>query len=260
MRTLQKILPSALVSTLLAVSVFSAHAQNIKLCHDDADSAPWLMKEAKGLNIVLMESAAAKAGVKLDIAILPWKRCLSAVEDKSMDGAIAASYKDDRAKFAVYPMSGDKPDESRRLHNEEYSLYRAKGGNIAWDGNKFSNLTGTIGAQRGYSIIDNLKKWGAKVDEGGALPKDNMKKVIGGQVQAVALTTQEGDLLLSAPDFAGKIEKLSPPLIQKPYYVIFGKEFYSKNQKVVDTLWANAATIRESKDYKAKVLAAFKKK
>jgi polar amino acid transport system substrate-binding protein len=219
-----------------------------------------LVKEGKGLNIVLMESAAAKIGAKLEIQKLPWKRCLGAVEDGSIHGAIAASYKDERAKFAVYPTKDGKPDADRRLHTEEYSLYRAKGGAVSWDGTKFSNLSGSIGAQRGYSIIDNLKKWDAKVDEGGAFPKDNMKKIIGGQVQGVALTTQEGDMLLNSPEFAGKIEKIASPLIQKPYFTIFGKDYYSQNQKLADNLWAAMATVRESKDYKSKVTAAFKKK
>ena len=251
---------STMLAVTLALTSVTAQAQSIKLCHDDADSAPWLVKGTKGLNIVLMEAAAAKAGAKLEIVALPWKRCLGGVEDKSMDGAIAASFKDDRAKYAVYPTVGDKLDENKRLHTEEYSLYRAKGSNLSWDGTNFSNLTGSVGAQRGYSIIDNLKKSGAKVDEGGALAKDNMKKLVGGQVQAVALTTQEGDLLLASTEFSGKAEKVTPPLIQKTYYTIFGKEFYSKNTKIVDSLWSQMATVRESKDYKGKVQAAFKKK
>ena len=259
MRTTKSTASAITLSALLMASV-QAQAETIKLCHDDADSSPWLMKDAKGLNIVLMEAAAAKVGVKLEIQMFPWKRCLGAVEDGSIHGAIAASYKDERAKFAVYPTKDGKPDADRRLHTEEYSLYRAKGGTVSWDGTKFSNLSGSIGAQRGYSIIDNLKKWEAKVDEGGALPKDNMKKIIGGQVQGVALTSQEGDILLNSPEFAGKIEKVATPLIQKPYFTIFGKDYYSKNQKTVDSLWSTMATIRESKDYKTKVTAAFKKK
>ena len=257
MHSTKSIASTLILSALLTVTV---QAQTIKLCHDEADSSPWLIKDAKGLNIVLMEAAAAKVGIKVDIQSLPWKRCLGAVEDGSIQGAIAASYNDERAKFAVYPTKDGKPDADRRLHTEEYSLYRAKGGVVSWDGTKFSNLTGSIGVQRGYSIIDNLKKWGAKVDEGGALPKDNMKKIIGGQVQGVALTSQEGDALLKSTDFSGKIEKVATPLIQKTYFTIFGKDYYSKNQKTVDSLWSTMATIRESKDYKAKVNAAFKSK
>ena len=248
------------VTMVLWVASSSLMAQTVKLCHDDADSSPWLIKNGKGLNIVLMEEAARKAGVQININPLPWKRCLNAVEDKSMDGAIAASFKDERAVFAVYPMAAGKLDIARRLHTDEYSLYQAKGGKLGWDGKQFSNLTGAIGAQRGYSIIDDLKKAGAKVDEGGAFPKDNMKKIVGGQVQAIALTTQEGDNLLTQPDFAGKAEKVATPLVQKHYFTIFGKDFYAKNQKSVDNLWAAMATIRESKEYKAKVATAFKNK
>jgi polar amino acid transport system substrate-binding protein len=207
-----------------------------------------------------MEQAAAKAGVKLAISPLPWRRCLNSVEDKSMDGAIAASFNQERAAFAAYPMSGDKLDIGRRLHTEEYSLYQAKGGKLDWNGSKFTHLNGSVGAQRGYSIINDLKKAGAKVDEGGALPRDNMRKILGGQVQAVGLTTQEGDALMSHPDFVGKIDKIPTPLIQKHYFTIINKDYYGKNQKTIDNLWAAMTTVRESNAYKAQVASAFKSK
>lgn len=250
-----------LAGLVLGATALTAQAQAIKVCHDDAESAPWIIKDGKGLNVVLMEMAAAKAGVKLEIAALPWKRCLGEVEAGSIAGAIAASYKDERAKFAVYPTKDDKPDAARRLYTDSYTLYRAKGGNVSWDkeGSKFVNLTGSIGAQRGYSIIDDLKKWGAKVDEGGGASKDNLKKLVGGQVQAVAMNTIQGDLISDSAEFKGKVEKVTPPLIEKPYYTIFGKDFYSKNQKTVDGIWAAMATVRESKEYKSKEAAVLKK-
>jgi polar amino acid transport system substrate-binding protein len=260
MNWLGAVLKVSFAGFLGAASSGVAVAQTIKLCHDEAESSPWLIKNGKGLNIVLMEEAAAKNGVKLAISSLPWKRCLNAVEDKSIDGAIAASFNQERAAFAVYPTTGGKPDATKRLHSDEYSLYQLKGGKLEWDGTKFNNLTGAIGAQRGYSIINDIKKAGAKVDEGGAFPRDNMRKIIGGQVQAIALTTQEGDALIAQPDFAGKVEKIATPLTQKNYFTIFGKDYYSANQKTVDNLWAVMATIRESKEYKAKVTAAFKNK
>jgi polar amino acid transport system substrate-binding protein len=251
---------ATLATLLLGAASFSVQAADpIKLCHDEAESAPWIIKDGKGLNIVLLEMAAAKAGVKLDIAVLPWKRCLGEVESGAIAGAIAASYKEERAKFAMYPSVGDKPDPARRLYTDSYTLYRATGNKLAWDGSKFAELTGSIGAQRGYSINDDLKKWGAKVDEGSGHAKDNFKKLVGGQVQGVALNTLQGDLISASSEFKGKVEKVSPPLIEKPYYVIFGKDFYSKNQKAVDGFWDVLAKTRDSKEYKAKEAAVLKK-
>jgi polar amino acid transport system substrate-binding protein len=249
-----------IVGSCILTACTLSFSQAIQLCHDESDSAPWLLKNGKGLNILLMEEAAAQVGLKITVKALPWRRCLLAIQDKSIDGAIAASFNQERASFAEYPMAGGKPDINRRLHTDEYSLYQAKGGNLKWDGTKFSNLTGMIGAQRGYSVLNDLKNAGAKVDEGGSFPRENVRKIIGGQVQAIALTTQEGDAQLLNPEFAGKIEKISPPFIQKHYYTIIGKDYYRNNQKTVEALWSAMVTIRESKAYQAKVMAAFKNK
>lgn len=248
-----------LVGATLVATTLAAQADAIKVCYDDGAGDPWFLKEGKGLAIILTEMAAAKAGVKVEISALPWKRCLGEVESGAMAGALAGSYKDERAKFANYPMAGDKPDASRRMYTDGYTLYRVKGNTVSWDGSKFVNMTGSIGAQRGYSIIDDLKKAGAKVDEGPATAKDNLKKLVAGQIQGLALSTLEGEVSTKAPEFAGKVEKVTPPLVEKPYFALFGKDFYSKNQKAVDGLWAAMATVRDSKEYKAKEVAAFKK-
>jgi polar amino acid transport system substrate-binding protein len=244
----------------IAFACSSVFGQTLRLCNDEADSSPWIVKNEKGLNIVLMEEAASRVGIKLDIQPLPWRRCMLAVQEKAVDGAIAASFNEERTAFAHYPTLAKKLDISRRLHTDEYSLYQSKGGKLTWNGSAFSHLHGAIGAQRGYSVVGDLKKLGAQVEEGGTFPIDNMRKLITGQVQAVALTTQEGDALLAHPDFAGKIEKITPQLVQKHYFTIIGKDYYQSNTKTVEALWSAMATIRESKAYQAKVTAAFKNK
>jgi len=258
MKTNTYIVKVLLAGFTLGASALVAQAETIKVCSDDGAAEPWFSKEGKGLAVMLTEMAAAKAGLKVEVVPLPWKRCLDEVETGATAGALAASHKEERAKYAMYPMTGDKLDASRRIYSDGYTLYRVKGNAIGWDGSKFTNMTGSIGAQRGYSIIDDLKKWGAKVDEGGGTAKDNLKKLVGGQIQGLALSTVEGNVSTKMPEFAGKVEAVSPALVAKPYFAIFGKDYYSKNQKAVDSLWAAMATVRESKEYKAKEAAAIK--
>ncbi len=56
-------------------------------------------------------------------------------------------------------------------------------------------------------------------------------------------------------DGGRKIEALSPVLADKPYFLIFGKPYYSKNQEVAEALWNAIPAIRQTADYRAKLFA-----
>lgn len=249
----------AYLALLLAALAMPASARSITLCHEDEDVRPWILKESKGLNMILLELVAAKSRINLKLNAMPWKRCLAEIEAGRMDGGFAASYKGERAQYAVYPGVKDKLDVARRLHSNTYSLYRIKGSTINWDGNKFANLTGAIGAQFGYSIADDLRKLGVNVDDGAKPSEANLQKLLVGRVQAVALLTLEADQLLSMDaKLASKIEKIKTPLVDKPYFVIFGKAFYSQNKKAVEDFWDMIETVRKSADYQSRQAAFMK--
>lgn len=236
-----------------------AQTQPLTLCMEDIDVYPWVTKDGRGLNVVLLELLSAKYGLQVKLAAVPWKRCLGEIEAGTIAGGFSASYKDERAKYAVYPMANGKLDASRRMMNDGYTLYRATGSTIGWDGSKFLNLTGPVGANAGYSIVDDLKKWGATVDDGAKSSDNSMKKLIAGAVQGAAFQTLEGEMVAAKPEYVGKVEKVSPPLVEKPLFLIFGKNYYSKNQKFVEDFWNMVAAVRESAEYKAKESAFLKK-
>lgn len=222
----------------------------VKLCYEDAGNFPWLIKGGHGLVNKLLEMAGAKSGVKIEQRALPWKRCLSDIGYGTQDGGGAASYSDERASFAVYPTTADGTlDPSRRLKTDGYSLYRLKGTAADWDGKQLTKLSGPVGAQLGYAAGADLRKLGAVVDEAGVSAELNMKKLLVGRIQLLALLTLEGDELLERPEFAGKIEKLPRPLSEKPYFIIFNKDFYRHHKKEVNALWAGIAVVRESKEF-----------
>ena len=54
-----------------------------------------------------------------------------------------------------YAMSGDKPEASKRLLTDSYSLYRVNGAPAECDG-KVLNVTSSVGAQSGSSIVYQL--------------------------------------------------------------------------------------------------------
>lgn len=237
---------------VLALCLVSLPAQAVTLCYDGGEQYPWILKNGKGLNIVMLEMVAARTGEKLELTSMPWKQCLEGVKKGAIDGAFAASYTDERAKFAVYPMADGKIDRTRRLHTDGYTLLRLKGSKVGWDGRKFSNLTGAIGTQSSYSIVADLIRWGAKVDSNSDTPETLLKRFGSGQLQAIALLTGEARFAMKKPYLANKVEIVSPPLTEKPYFLIFGRGYYDRNRNKADDIWSMIETVRESAEYKAR--------
>lgn len=230
----------------------NSHAQEaMQLCYEDVDNFPWLVKNGRGLNNTLVDMASALSGVTTEQLAFPWKRCLHNIASGTVAGGLAASYSAERAEFAVYPTTPDgQLDSTRRLKTDGYSLYRRKGTTAHWDGQQFVNLTGPVGSLLGYSSAAELRKHGATVHESSDLPAVAMQHLLAGNLQLLALMTREGDEQLSNPELAGKVEKIPSPFVEKPYFVIFNKEFYRTHRKRVEQFWDGLAAARESDAFK----------
>jgi polar amino acid transport system substrate-binding protein len=243
------------VVSLLSFSLF-AHAVDkpaaVKFCYEDENVYPWVLKDRPGLNILLMNSVEKILGVKVELVQRPWKRCQAELKNGEVDGIFSASYKKERLELGVYPMAGDKLDESKAVMIDSYSLYRIKGSSAQWDGKKLS-INGLVGAQSGYSIIEQLKGLGAKVDDGTGSADNNLLKLLAGRVEAVALQTLEGDdLVARTPTFATKVEKVTPALVVKPFYLMLSKQFNTRFGDFSKEIWAAVAQVRDSADFKSK--------
>jgi polar amino acid transport system substrate-binding protein len=234
-----------------AAGAASAQPAPLRLCYDQAPLYPWrTVVEAKGLDFALLDLAVQRSGLKVQLSAQPWKRCLAEVEQGKQDGAIGASFRPERTEFAVYPMAGDKPDAERRMRTESYSLFRLRGSGVQWDGRQIRGSDKPIGAQLGYSIVDQLKTTGVAVDEATANAADLFRKMLAGRMDAAALLTQEGDYLLREPAFRARIERLPQPLAEKPYYLVFSKPFHAEHPALAAKFWGALAGARDSAEFR----------
>lgn len=240
----------ALAALATSTVVFSADKPKVRACHENEDSHPWILKDKPGLNIIMFRAVEKQTGGKIETVPLPWKRCLEEVKAGTMDAAFKISYSAQRAaEMGSYPMVGDKPDASKRMLMDSYSLYRLKGSAVEWDG-KTLKATGSVGAQSGFSVVEQLKSMGLTVDDGSRSPDDNLKKLVNGRFSVLALQTDEGDSKVAGnPEFSGKIERIKPALIEKPYFLMFSKSFAAKNPDYVKEVWSAIAQVRESAEY-----------
>jgi polar amino acid transport system substrate-binding protein len=235
----------SLLALLLASQALCA--QVTRICYEDAENIPWNTADGQGLNNRLVRMAAAQNGMRVDLIALPWKRCLIEVADGRVDGAIGASFNDERASFAAYPMAAPgKPDPARRIRFDGYSFYRLKGSPANWDGNRFVHLSDPISAQLGYAIVRELKTMGVAVEESSGDAAQHMRKLTQGHVPLVALLNYEGTALLQDPEFADRVERIPTAFSKKPYFVIFSRPYYDNNRQAVEDFWAAVAVARES--------------
>lgn len=242
-----------LALVLVCAPLCAGEAVTITLVNEDSAVFPWVAPDGGGLDQELARQAATQVGATLVLKRMPWKKCLLAMQENQVDGALCASFKEERLAMGVYPGEG-QPDPGLRFHTDTYALYRVKGGTLDWDGGAFRNLSGTIAIQPGFSVGEIVRKAGAQVDETAKDQAGILRKLVAGSVQGAALHALGADILLAKePQIAAQVEKCATPLATKPYYTMLSKDFVAKHPDTAKAFWAAAAKIRDSEAFKTAV-------
>ncbi len=175
-----------------------------------------------------------------------WQRCKKELQNGRVDGIFNASFKPERLRIGAYPMENGKVDPSRRITTISYSLYKLRTSPVRYDGKNVINLKGVIGAPRGYSIVGDLKKKGAIVEESDATALGHFKNLLSRRVRTLAMQDVTADALLKKrADQFKDVVKISPPLATKPYYLMLSHKFVNEHPVVAEKIWDAIAKIRE---------------
>ena len=245
-----------LISILFAYDI---HAESLKLtfAYQNTSNFPFqtgngseIDSEKPGIAVELIMLAAKKIKIEIKFIRLPWKRGLDNLENGKIDGLFNASFKTERLEFGVYPMKEGTVDKNRKSYSNTYVLYTLKSSIVTWDGKRIGNLERAIGAPRGFSIVDDLRKMGIKIEESTST-MINFKKLYKGRIDGVAALESAGDSILdiNKKEF-GNIEKMQLPLKSKPYYLMLSHQFVEENPKIAENIWDTIALVRESEEYK----------
>ena len=190
-------------------------------------------------DLVRIQKIADLNKIKIKLKPMPWKRTLLMLKKGKADGAINASYKEERALYSVYPMKNNKLDDSRRLNDgSSYYVYKNKKSTITWDGNKFTNIDGAVGAMTKYAVVEDLKKHkNIEVTE-----RNNrislMRDLATGKLSAYAgMKVQVDRALNEYPQFTNKIAMEPSPIRKKDYYLIFSKKSYKNKKQEIEKIW-----------------------
>lgn len=252
-----------ILSLLLGLPLSAAHAEEpLTLCHEGRDSYPWVLRDGGGLNLELLTQVAEALQLRLQLVAVPWKRCLAGLEDGHYDGAFAASFKAERLAMGRYPTTAEGDlDVSKRLHLSLYALYRRRGDQLDWDGQRLLGLQGRIGSLSGFSIVDFLRQHGAEVDETSRDPLELLHMLRVGRVQGVALQAPRADQLLSQhAELAAGVEKIALPLEQKPYFLMLSHALVAERPALAAALWSEIERQRDSASYQLREMEFFRQR
>jgi polar amino acid transport system substrate-binding protein len=231
----------------MLLTLACCRAETLRLCLDDQEGADGEAGLQQDPNLAVMQALARETGIQMEFHRRAWLRCQMELRANMWDGAVAASYAPDRLEFAVYPMAHGQADPVRRLGVHSYSLYRLRGSSVGWDGKRFTGINGLVGVQFGYSVTVPMQEAGLRLDDSTRSITQLMQKLLNERVEAIALITWDGDRMLDLhPEWAARVERVDPPVMLKPDYLIFSRGFYSKKRALAEKLWSTLPAVRDA--------------
>ena len=237
---------------LLVVAISPvAFACSMKIVYSDVAAPPYLVGNGAeipaepGVAVELVNEAAQRAGCKLTWERLPNRRVQVEMERGDADAMLMYSFNTERAKYAVYPMKGGIPDAALRLATLSYFVYVKANGNTQWDGERFGNLNGPVGANFGYSVAADLKKLGLVVEEVRST-EQNLNKLQMDRISAYVMQDFPADLVIEQKALTG-VQKLPIPFSTKDYFLPYSQRFFNASSADGLRLWAQIGKTKSSR-------------
>jgi polar amino acid transport system substrate-binding protein len=228
--------------------------QTVKILLSQSKHPPHVMDEGldinwdlPGISLEILRLTEKKLGLKFEFYRTDWKRGLYMIEQGDGDAIFPSSYREERAKYALYPMKDNKPDPSRALRTYAYWLYVRKDSDVTWDGQRIENLKKPVAADQGNAIISDLKDGGYVVDDSSDNYKLMLEMLLSNRVDAIAGFDVSVDReIAKRPEYYKNIKKINIPLREKNGYLMFSKHFAKKHSDTMEKIWDMLRTIKTS--------------
>lgn len=222
---------------------FSPHTSaqevhKLRVCLMSSDLFPLWRKagsenlEYGGINIDLMRAIFVDMDIELEWERAPFARCLHYLQSGTVDVLNVASYRKEREVYGVFPKTNGKIDTSRRFKYDTYYAFVKRGSEVIFTGEEFLNTLGLpIAVEVKASVIPLLESYHLDLlTQPSSELAFEMLKI--DRVAAV-VTNQYNGLKYSTKN----IRRIEPPVVEKPYYLVFSKQFYEANTNLAERIW-----------------------
>jgi len=247
--------------TLLLLSLTSTNAaaiEVIRCAYQNSNNFPFqlgnglqISRHKPGIAVEMVLMLEQHLAVDIKLQRLPWKRAERRLMEGTIDCLFNASYKEAVVINGQYPMLQGKVDVSRRSYFNSYAIFALHNADLQWDGRTLhSHNEKKIGAERGFSVIADLKAMNLNVYEASSI-EQLMKLLKHQRLIAAVVFELLGDAFLKVhrPQYLD-IEKMTPPFKKKAYYLMLSHQFVQSSPLLAQQVWSGIATIRESQAFK----------
>ena len=176
-------------------------------------------RTVQGAHTETVSRAMQVAGYEMSIDAVSWERCMRDIAEGYYAAAYAASYRDDRAAYAVYPR---EPIDSVR-----YVAVVRKGEGKGWNSQRsYGALPQPISAPRAWAVTDDLRRYpSVRIEDSSTHNEQDIRKLLAGRVGSAILEARTARKLLAELDLAGRLEILDEPIqSDRKYYMIFSRK------------------------------------
>lgn len=222
----------------------------LQLAYSDVESHPFQLGNGRkipsepGLALDVISLATEQIDVDLEYVRFPGKRVLHDIKKGTVDGGFIFSYNTDRAEYAEYPMKDGQPDRSRRIATIGYYFYRLKDSTDKIDIDTLRQSRQMVGAHLGYSIVKVLKEKEINVHEV-KTTEQLFRMLRSHRLTTVAIQDTIAEKFLKEKNWTN-IERVSPAIVTKDYYLIFSQQFMTSNPDLPDQIWQALIGARQS--------------
>ncbi len=245
---------------LLSSSLITAETKTtVNICIDEAFWYPFTMvKEGRpsGIHVDLATTAIRDTGLNAQFYAMPWKRCLRENQHGRMDAVVSASYKEERAAYLHFPEGAEEATKSPlRIMQIEYVVVTLNQTGYEFTGD-ITSLPQPVRVPAGYSLADDFRKKGLRVDDSAQTDTANIQKLVRDGDGSVVLIPELASLLDARVANQGKLNISATPIRSKSYYIAFSKQS-ALTQADRDAIWRRIAELRDNSSYIKELTAKY---
>jgi hypothetical protein len=193
-----------------------------------------------GATVHLIRDIAASAGCEVVSVRLPPLRLRQALNNGVIDAMLMDANDSDLVHYALPQTQTGQLDVKRAV--PMYTVVFVRTADTIpsdTDPNAYF-ISHRLGMNNGATLAEQLRKQGAKVDDGAQDGARNLEKLVRGRVDGYAATIvspAQMDAFIAAT-FGKQLVRLERPLRVHHFWLAFNKRYYEGNRSQVEAMWA----------------------
>lgn len=180
--------------------------------------APYVYREndtIKGVDYEIMMAVMSTMGYEIDFQLLPWKRCIRMIEEKSADAILDISMTEQRKKAMYFPQE--------KISDSASVLFYLKGKEYRYE--VLEDLSGlTIGTVLGYAYSKEFLEADFFTREPVKTEEQNLKKLLYGRIELFLSNKNVGLYAIHKMKIEDKVDFLPKVVSSGENYLAFSQK------------------------------------